>query len=69
MTPHFEMASSHSSASISDLASGLGKETNLSHSSILATALCMFIGRLCTLSVSTTSTNASDFLFCEARPV
>ena len=57
------MASSHSSDSFSDLASGFGKETNRSHSSILDVALVEFTGRRFTLSVSTTSMKASGFLW------
>ena len=57
------MASSHSSDSFSGLASGFGKETNRSHSSILDVALAEFTGRRFTLSVSTTSMKASGFLW------
>ena len=60
---YFEMASSHSSDSLSGLASGLGKETNRSHSSIRDVAFAKFTGRRFTLSVSTTSMKASDFLW------
>ena len=59
---YFDIASSHSSDSLSGLASGLGNETNRSHSDILDIALAKFTGRRGRASVSTTSIGSSGFL-------